>query len=430
MGIDAAMQSKPFRYDRLQLHFIYSFCLSNGREPLYSGEFEKILKQPEWTREIPRDRQGGITPFLQLTLMRAYKSVDFGTVNVNGRHVKLSGLFRLFGIGGTLTLSMDLEPGKSKKLTTTDAHELLKVLRMSHSDSVEPLICGKEKYSSLLDLFRTTLLRECEALAQGTGCHIRAYDRGENLVDHSMAQSPWLVTVFQVSDEEAKAFCSGIDANTIVSSEEKTQHILPYYHEIGPILFRSVSGENFPVEPTYRGREGGIKSSSNGLLSNMHLDARMFVCSSRRNVVCVAKSLEDEPASYFLPGILGINEGVRARWHALIMLNRSLDGILDRYGVTVDVGEQVPAGSTKTIESRRASEGELLREIVLLRRWIARVLDDPGIYTISGDALAALYDRGKEVFSLDELKRLLLEKADLVDRLHAYEQQLSWAIRN
>jgi len=428
MGIDAAVQSKPFKFDRLQLHFIYSFCLANGDEPLYAENVSRLLGKRGWTATPPVDRQGIIAPFLMLKLVRAFKGIQFGTATIAERRVRLSGLLRLFSAGGTFTLSMELEPQRRKQYDTDDVHALMSALHFSRRPGGTQIRCAK-RVGTAYALFKEVLEEECAGLSSlGLGLKVNAYDAARGLLDPmaSVTQSPWLVTTFQVSGPEHDAFCTGTTDVSVVSAEAKARNILPYYHDLAPILFRSVTGKDFPVEPTYRGREAGIDSRNGSQLSNMHLDARLFACSSRRNVLCVTGDIEAEPASYFLPGVLGINEMVRARWHALIILNRNLDHILAGYRGESTSDDPEKLRSRRGMKLRRERETRHLHDILVSRRWIAPLLDDPGIYTIAGDALAALYERGKEVFKLDELRTLLLQKAELVDRMQSDQSQLAW----
>jgi hypothetical protein len=323
---------------------------------------------------------------------------------------------------------MELEKRLRRKYNTDDVHELMSVLNLSTRSGGTQIHCAKH-VGSAYALFKDVLDKECKGLnALNLGLKINPYDSSRGLLDPmaSVPQSPWLVTTFQVSGSEYDAFCTGTTDERTLSADEKTRNILPYYHDLAPILFRSVTGKDFPVEPTYRGREGGIDARNGSQLSNMHLDARLFACSSRRNVVCITGDIDGEPASYFLPGVLGINEMVRARWHALIILNRNLDHILASYRAENAQNKSGEFRTRRGMKMHRAREGKNLHDILASRRWMAPLLDDPGIYTIAGDALATLYERGKEVFKLDELRTLLLQKAELVDRMQSDQAQLAW----
>jgi hypothetical protein len=438
MHSDVTVEGKSFKYDRVKVYFIFSFCLanrtgSNVAAPLFEDDLASIVGKHGWTDQLPNDRRGAISPFLSVKTMRAFKNVPRSVARIGSQQVELSAQFRLFAVGGTLTICFDLAGNGPRSLGVKNTHDLMQVLGMSFDSqcNTEPIVCSEgTQCASLYAFFKRLLDAEREGLRAETRGRIDLHDLSDDVLDANIPipQSPWMVTVFKVSGAEQQAFCDGSTVERVVTPVEKARSILPYYHEIGPILFRSVSGKNFPMEPTYRGQEAGIDAGFGTQLSNMHLDARMFACSSRRNVVCITGEMEGEPYSYFLPGILTINEQVRSRWHSLIVLNRTLDGILLEYGRTRDIGDFESSRET-LVESRRMKESEHVRRILLSRQWISRVLDDPGIYTIAGDALAALYARGKEVFCLDELKTLLLQKADLVDRLHADEQQLTWISR-
>lgn len=429
MDADVGMKSKPFTYQRGRFDLIFSYCLAHGEDPLHESDFRTIVKQGEqWTTSLPDDRKGAISPFLALDVPRAFKQILVGDALIEQKRVKVSALFRLFPVGGTLTLTFEFGARGKEPLTTKHLHELLAITGTSYGTKATNIDFPERTYASAYHLFSALLKAECASLREKQGIPVSWYDKHESTAtDGLIPQSPWLVTSFEVDGEVADAFCAGTDGERVMTGDEKSARIAPYLHDIGPILFRSISGHNFPVEPTYRGPEGGMDASLGNRLSSMHLDARMFVCSSRRNVLCVTRKLDADPASYFLPGVLGINELVRARWHALIVLNRNLDQVLRSYTETRDVGDE--ESQDKVVSSRRAIEKVMLKRIIRSRRWTTRVLDDQGIYLIAGDALASLYARGKEIFGLDELMTLLIRKSELVDRLHSDEQQKSWIER-
>jgi hypothetical protein len=434
MDVETPVGSRPFTYQRVKLHLIFSFCLAHEKDPLYDKDVRRIARKMKgWSADLPKDRQGSISPFLCVNIPRAFKLVRLGKADVGGQAVEVSAMFRLFGVGGTATIIFDLEGPGPRSLTTASTHALFGATGLSYKAqaSATPIQFSDKEYASAYALFHALLDEECKTLARELQEPLKWFDMDTDIIDQDakIPQSPWSVTAYEVSGPEHDAFCSGTDSKRPMDTEEKAQRILPYIHDIGPILFRSVSGETFPIEPTYRGQEGGIDAGLGTSLSSMHLDARLFVCSSRRNVLCITDKFDNDAGRYFLPGVLGMSELVRARWHSLIVINRSLDRILDDYSETKDVGDFSSDSEGKPVESRRLAEQLQLTRIVTSRRWIARVLDDPGIYMIAGDALAALYARGKEIFALDELMTLLVRKADLIDRLHANEQQLSWMRR-
>jgi hypothetical protein len=67
-----------------------------------------------------------------------------------------------------------------------------------------------------------------------------------------------------------------------------------------------------------------------------------------------------------------------------------------------------------------------MRMVFNARGWLARLLEDPELYRIAGDALADISLRLKHVFREDELRSRLLEKAQLIERIREGMGELSW----
>jgi Ni,Fe-hydrogenase III large subunit len=75
----------------------------------------------------------------------------------------------------------------------------------------------------------------------------------------------------------------------------------------------------------------------------------------------------------------------------------------------------------------RQTRLERREQLFMVRGMLVSTLEDPTIYIVAGDALSKLYSRLAEIFRLVELKRALIEKMDLVDRIYRDARELDWA---
>ena len=151
------------------------------------------------------------------------------------------------------------------------------------------------------------------------GCHRRYSEEGDD------AQSPWVVTVLEVDQPLADVFCDWF-ADEVDPAAAKAERIKPYHQDIARILFRSVSGMDFYLEPTY------LSYSSEGPVprfNSVNVDARLFVCISTRSILCICQDKGQDPGLYFIPAALDLYETIRSQWHMLVIMNKMLDGALD-----------------------------------------------------------------------------------------------------
>jgi hypothetical protein len=315
----------------------------------------------------------------------------------------LRSLIRIFPSGATCCLTVDVTAEPTQKLSTADILKLLNLTsqRAAASTGAPELVCLEGEDSggkSLYDRFEELVTNLC------TEHSLDRLDVRYDLIEPGReCQSPWLVTVAAVDDEIAEAFCGHGDAADD-PARSKMIKIRRYEPSIAPILFRSVAKQLF-LEPAYV--EPPTPVGVPGLFS-VNLDARLFVCMSRRSILCICEDSDVDPASYFVPGVLDICEMVRARWHSLVTLNRLID---------LTIRQMVDPK-----KKRRFKQSKVLS----LRQMLATGLEDPTVYIIAGDALSKLYLNLRDVFRLDELKNTLIEKMDLMDRVYRDVLELSW----
>jgi hypothetical protein len=345
----------------------------------------------------------GIAPHLAVNQNAAWIAFAALEGRVKQHTVTIDRFARLFPIGGTLCITLRLSRAGNQLLGTSAIQDLLSLTeRRTDTSGVSVpmlMIKGEKAEISLYGLFQQTVQALCTSLQ----AHWLDFDPETRIMEAgSDSQSPWVVTAAEVDGEVRRAFCTS-GAPYANRALDKSVRIKPYEHDIAPLLFRSVSTE-FELEPAYIDPMGDTGLPG---LTNLNLDARLFVLMSRRSVLCLTGSLEEDPAHYFLPGLLDICETVRARWHVLIVMNRMLDASLNllQTGVTPE---------------------KKLEELVRMRGWTARSLDDPGIYIVAGEALSRIYEQLQQTFRVAELRTYLFDKVNLLERMHRDRLQLDW----
>jgi hypothetical protein len=183
--------------------------------------------------------------------------------------------------------------------------------------------------------------------------------------------------------------------------------IRPYESEVAEIVFRSIA-EDLVLEPAYV--QPPNTRSVPGLFS-VNVDARLFVCSSRRSILCLCRNIDEDPADYFVPTLLDICEVVRAHWHALVMINKMMDSAMRDF----------VALRGKAVDRRQ--------KLKSLRVQLANSLEDPTMYIVAGDALSKIMDDLTRIFRLEELRTALLRKMDLIDNIYSDARDLFWLER-
>lgn len=397
MTVANKAEAPEFICKGLEVHFIYSFTLSDTDGSRVTAR--DVRRAKGWDKIKIPDKRTGITPHLAVAPRFAtvddYEPID---LRIGDHSVQVTRLLRVFEAGATFTVCMEIPRDAERTITCDDilaAHRQVRVLVRPVAwleESTEP-----QPHESVYGMFKAAV----EKLCRETGFRWTDVAEGYLFDGLEEPQSPWVVTVAEVDGEVQRAFCSGFE-DAVSPSRAKTEAVRPYRRQLAPILFRSVS-EEFDLEPTYAPERA---------LENLNVDARLFVSMSRRSVLCICADREQDPALYFLPDLLNICEGLRARWHSLILLNVAMDKTI-----------------SDLIAEKKAAEGRpegLLQRIVMQREWLASALQNPGIYYIAGDALSKIYNELEETFRLSQFMNMVLQKSELINKIYDDILQLDW----
>ena len=400
-------QNRPFPgfiCRRITTHFIYSLAVSRQN-------VRQNMPAPDgWSGGTPPDRVG-IVPHLELKEGNHHwmlgpdreVSLHAKTGNSPPMEGKIRTLRRLFPTSATCTIQFETV-GDTRPFHTKDVLAVLNLVTQRKDVPPETGIhlpgaaTDRALYSCFLDEIEGSdgICRPSPQIAW--------VDKDEQLVDTgSETQSPWVVTIAEVNEEVAADFCGPGEISSD-PARAKMLRIKQYERDIAPILFRSVS-EMLVLEPAYV--QPPTPVGVPGLFS-VNLDARLFVGMSRRAILCICLNKDQDPAAYFIPGLLDICELVRARWHSLVILNKLLDRTIS------EIREQVG--------TRPYRQGRLME----MRARLAACLEDPTLYIVAGDALSKLHADLRDMFRLDELRNTLLLKVDLADKVFSDLQELEW----
>lgn len=422
-----ADEKPKFTCKRSTVHFIYSFCVKT--ESSYLLNPEKLFHAPEGHHAIwktgPLKARSGIVPHLTIQQDSTWRqwNPENGILHHLDYRYKavLNRLMRVFPVGGTFCASIEIrKPGNKAKEEELDNQAIMALLGMigqRESKEDESTVARKAE----LWLQESGGLRKRKSDSREKTIHPIFYDSVRSLckqaaltwIDEEVidvgkeTQSPWVVTVLEVEGEVAEAFCCQELSGSSLSQEKMTR-VSVYESQIAPIIFRAVS-EDFPLEPTYLNAQNSASVSG---LSSLNVDARLFVSVSRRSILCICRDKDQDPAKYFLPSLLDICELTRMRWHMLIVMNKLLDNTLRKL--------------RKEGEKRDRRPEDELREMMNLREWLATCLEDPGIYSVAGDALSQINQDLRKTFRIEELQHMLLGKIDLMDRMYRDIVQLRW----
>lgn len=414
-------QESAFKCRSASVHFIYSFAFSDPDKSILSLDNLEKAHRKLLKRGRPPSRKG-IPPHLLLKQNLLWregahlKNVDVSTrskrregervndVDVRSLSVDINALFRIFPIGATCSINVETRRATGAELDVEEVLILLGLVEQRETNSQhtctirsEAVTRGKGRdYLSLNELFREQLTQLAEQL------DVEWLDVGYTEKNDD-AQSPWVVTVLEVDGDRAEAFC-GWFPKAEHPADAKAKRIRPYHQDIARILFRSVSGMNFYLEPAYLSYSSGGTAP---IFDSVNLDARLFVCISTRSILCICRDGVD-PALYFVPEVLDVYELIRSQWHMLVIMNKMLDDALSLV--------QDPNQST---EAR-------LEEIVKVRTWLARILEDPGAYMVSGDALTRIYNESQKSLRMAELRERLMDKIELLERMFRDLVDLDW----
>lgn len=423
-----ADEKPKFTCKRATIHFIYSFCVKTESSYLLNPKelfLTSAAHQSIW-RMDPLKARSGIVPHLTIQQDSTWRQWNPENGILHQHHYRykavLNRLMRVFPVGGTFCASIEIKPKKeAKKEEVLDNQAIMALLGMiGQRESKEDESTVARKAELWLQESGGLRKRKSDKPREKT-IHPIFYDSVRTLCEQAKltwidkevidvrkeTQSPWVVTVLEVDGAVADAFCSP-ELSGAGFYEEKMARVKAYESQIAPIVFRAVS-EDFPLEPTYLNAQNSASVSG---LSSLNVDARLFVSVSRRSILCICRDKDQDPAKYFLPSLLDICELIRMRWHMLIVMNKLLD-------ITIRT-------LRKEGEKKDRKPEDELREMMNLREWLATCLEDPGIYSVAGDALSQIYQDQRKTFRLDELQQMLLGKIDLMDRMYRDLVQLRW----
>lgn len=216
---------------------------------------------------------------------------------------------------------------------------------------------------------------------------------------------PWVVSILELEGTACEVFCGSIPSLESPRAE-KSRAIRSYEEVIAPILYRSVTGEDFQIEPAYINPP--MRPEGMGIY-NMNLDARLFLHMSRRSILCMCQSQDKNPATYFIPVLLDLCERSHSRWQSLIVLNKILDE------------------SLRNFTERESQPKEKLQKMIKLINKFTICLEDPTTYVISGDALREIHEKLVDTYRLKDLMEVVLKKVDMLERLYRHGIELRWA---
>lgn len=391
---------------RATIHFIYSFLprLEEDQIVLQEKDFKRLYKSCG-----KPDNRKGITPYLDLDLEMGFVQFPDYTGSLNDMAIIVKPMVRLFPLGSTCCLSIHASKKGGARLSTDDIHSLLCLVRQKQGMSPSPKVIHVEnEEKSIYDVFQHILKQLVDKANAG---HEQEGKLSIMCNDHLLKtdpepQTPWVVTVLELTEPAHKAFCDSF-SNADSPLLAKSKAISAFEQDIAPILFRSVTGSDFQVEPAYI-RSAYLEQRPG--IYNMNVDARLFVHISRRSILCLCDRQKEDPAAYFIPVLLDLCEITRARWHALILMNKIMDESLKNFR----------SGEGTTPKQR-------LERIISLSDRFATCLEDPGTFVCSGDALREIHERLKDTFRIKDLAEVILRKLDMLERLYRHGLEMRWA---
>jgi|GEM_PF-2714105 len=406
----------PFTCKSATFYLTYSFTVSRpDKAPVCPPELCKNIEKMDALAKLPGFKDAALSvhpsrcgpaPHLWLEPDSAWIEFQQVKAQLADQKLTLDPLVRLFTSGATCTFTAR-PAANGEPLSAKDLLNFLSVTSRkgnpSQPDSTKLVAKDAAKDTPRLDslygLFSGTVASVCDGLG------LNWLDETEKLLDEKAPekQNPWVVMVAEVEGEVAAAFCTPGGAGRD-PAEAKALRIRPYEPDIAPIVFRSVA-DTLILEPAYLGSPP--PSGVPGLYS-INVDARLYVCMSRRSVLCICENAQAAPASYFVPGLVDICEMVRARWHSLMAVNKLMDRAI------------------RDVSSLKGDLVERTQQVWALRLMLANSLEDPTMYIIAGDALSQIYTYLSAIFRLEDLRSALLAKMDLIDKIHRDARELNW----
>ncbi len=421
-----------FECTGVTVHFIYSFALGKKLRDSEDEQYDPIdastlvNKKTIFKLGTPTTRRG-IKQYLTLQEDTAWKKLPAfcaevvpGTKNRAQRRsipiceVQIEPLVRVFQSGATCCFKVQLCNAERKLFSLETIHAVLGLVQQRENKPTPSLLrlARRGRTIALHSLFYDNI-RKLVKFGGDKKSNLawldvdRRYIKNKKGQSKNESQTPWVVTIAEVQGETARVFCGQNDGKPITEAD-KEKGIVPFEQEVASILYRSVNGIDFVIEPGYVNTPMPWVADA---LRSHNLDARLHVAMSNRSVLCICRDQEATPADYFMPDLLDVCEMLRARWHMLTIMNRCLDNVLSE------------------LQSPDWTAERKMRRVLNARTWLARLLEDSELYRVSGDALASISWRLKETFREAALRRLLLDKAELVERIREGIGELDWLSR-
>lgn len=415
------------------IHFIYPFLPVMERVALSREALERIAACKD---DIPDcqgglgkpDTRSGLSTYMALDLDMAYLRLPPLTGRVENLDVLIEPTVRVFPLGSTCCFTvrapnLTTDQGGPADIQLDDVHKLLHLVSQKRNLKADYEITGIKAAGYEIPGGRTTLF---ELLTIVVDNIVKRFNWDEQLnqelppekqltllgkghfnkcVDEY--QCPWVVTVLEPEGSMLKAFCTSF-ADEMNPRHAKRDAIREYEKHILPILYRSVKKADFEVDPAYPNLIGHESSAG---IHNMNIDARLFVHMSRRSILCMCASQQEDPAHYFLPVLIDLCEMIHTRSNTLILLNKILDE------------------SLKNFAGKEMSPKQRLHKIIGLINQFMSCLEDPTTYVISGDALREIQEKLMDTSRIESLSDVVLKKMDMLQQLYKYRLELSWAER-
>jgi hypothetical protein len=415
MNKSDGIESRAFRCKKATVHFIFSFMADIGderesiatlfREQSTKDCLRKLAVENGVDAGLPENRLG-VTPHLRLRPDCGWLVCPPRRVWLLDQELLVSTQIRHFSAGATCTYKVELQGAPAGGFNSSHILQTLKVTRQTPKHQAPELRDTNDgPVAGTLHQRFSILVREyCKALRFAWLDEDEAKAGTQGVLDEGKdQQNPWAVTVAEVEGEIADAFChSGGDG--LDPAEAKMLRIRRYEPEIADVVFLSVA-DHLVLEPAYV-QPPNFRSLP-GIYS-VNVDARLFVCMSRRSILCICRDAGQDPALYFIPGLLDICESIRARWHALVAINRIMDRAMRDFS-------QLKKDAVKNRETLKS-----------LRVKLVNALEDPTMYIVAGDALSKIMQDLITMFRLEDLRTALIRKMDLLEKIYLDARQLKW----
>lgn len=417
------------------VYFIYSFMPTLNEFSLKDKDiillYESLKSEQTLNGKITFDEgkpksRIGISTFNSLEHKNiGFLQLPFMDVEAESLTLKITPLFRFFPNGSTLTFQVETQ---TEDIQPNEIHEILHLVSQEKNEKAKvPIILqhietndnafmfyeqffvndnGKYK-TTIFELFKGIVKKTLsldEDKNEENKDKIKFNLKCEQYLNKNQQEprTPWVITVLDVDDELHNVFCSG-QLDESLSSDVKSDAILEHSKIIAPILYRSVTGEDFKLEPSYPFLPKRLN------FFNLNLDSRLYVDISRRSILCITNDQLQKPASYFIPVLLDISEMTFTRWQSLLIINKIIDDALKNF-------------TDETLNAR-----ERVEKIMKLIIKFSSCLEDTSNYFIGGDALREIHDKLIDNFKINDLLNITLKKIDMLEKYSKYSLEISWS---